>query len=60
MNTTQAALPAMKFGPAVQHFFGRRPGDGLREFGEELKALTAEDRQELKEGLEKMGYTIVE
>ena len=50
----------MRFTAACRDFFGYRPGTGLREFGEELKALTAEDRAEIKAGLEQNGYKIIE
>lgn len=51
-------LPPMPFGGACKHFFGAKPGQGLKEFMQELKALTPEDRAEITEGLVKNGYTI--
>ena len=35
------------FAAACKEFFGYRPGQGLREFALEIKALTPEDRVEL-------------
>jgi hypothetical protein len=35
------------FAWAAKKFFGLKPGQTLREFGDELKPLTAADRKEL-------------
>jgi uncharacterized protein YcgL (UPF0745 family) len=42
---------------ALKDHFGFQPGQGLMQFRDEVKALTEKDRAELKEGLEKIGYT---
>ena len=43
---------------ACKDFFGFLPGTGLREFAQELKALTPADRVEIRAGLIKNGYRI--
>jgi len=43
---------------ACKDFFGFLPGSGLRDFMEEFKALTPEDKAEIKAGLEQNGYHI--
>ena len=48
----------MSFMAAMSDFFGRLPGQGLKEFGAEVKALTTEDRAYFTAGLENSGYTI--
>ena len=35
---------------ALKRYFGFRPGQTLQDFNEELKALSAEEKQELAEG----------
>lgn len=36
---------------AIKEFFGMRPGDTLKSFTEEWKALTDKDKAEIKEGI---------
>jgi hypothetical protein len=43
------------FTAACKEFFGFKPGQTLREFGEELKALTFNDKMELASGLRLVG-----
>ena len=38
-------------------FFGRHPGQSFNEFGEEVKALTDDDRQEIWQLLNAAGYS---
>ena len=45
---------------ACRDFFGLHPGETALQFGQEIKQLTTEDRAEIKEGLEKLGYEIVQ
>lgn len=40
---------------AAKEFFGFKPGQGLREFGAELKALTFNDKMELAAGMRNIG-----
>jgi hypothetical protein len=37
---------------ALKDFFGYRPNEGLREFAAEVKALTDEDFEQLRQGIE--------
>lgn len=50
----------MTFMSACKDFFGLHPNQTGLQFGQEIKALTAEDRAEIKAGLEKMGYEIIQ
>ena len=50
----------MSFMSACRDFFGLHPGETALQFGQEIKQLTTEDRAEIKEGLEKLGYEIVQ
>lgn len=43
---------------ACRDFFGLKQNQTSVQFGQEYKALTQEDREEIKTGLEKMGYNI--
>lgn len=54
------AVKEMKFVTACRDFFGHLPGQGLGQFAEEVKKLTPADRQEIKDGLEKNGYKILD
>jgi hypothetical protein len=47
------------FMAACRDFFGLHPGQTAMQFGAEIKALTDEDRKEIRAGLEKEGYEIV-
>lgn len=44
---------AMKFTVAAKKFFGLKPDETLFDFAKEVKALTQEDKTELKPLLEK-------
>jgi len=48
----------MGFMAAMKDFFGYRPGTGMKDFMDEIKALTPADRVEFRGGLEKNGYII--
>lgn len=39
---------AVSFTAAVRKKFGLRKGDGLKQFADELKALSSDDREELR------------
>lgn len=43
---------------AMNQHFGRLPGQNLAGFRDELKALTPQDKAEIKDGLVKLGYNI--
>lgn len=45
---------------ACKKYFGMKPGQTLKEFGDELKQLTIEDRQELARLFPSVGYTITD
>ena len=48
------------FMAAARDFFGLKPGQTPIQFGQEIKALTPKDREDLKPGLEAaLGCTIV-
>ncbi len=49
---------AMSFAAAVKDYFGFRPGENLSDFMKELKELNEKDREDLKSGLESVGYEI--
>jgi len=45
---------------ALKTYFGYKPGDGLKEFSAELRALTAEEKTELAVGAAKnLGVTLI-
>lgn len=50
----------MTFMAACKDFFGLKEGQKPLEFGREVQALTAEDKAEIKSGLEKNGYEILQ
>lgn len=52
MNT---ATKNRSFTSALKDFFGFRPGQNLKDFRDELSALTDADKLELHEGLAKVG-----
>jgi hypothetical protein len=37
---------------ALKDFFGTRPGEGIKEFSDELKKLSHEEKLQLSEGIE--------
>lgn len=43
---------------AMMDFFGRKSGQTLQEFANEVKALTDSDKAEIRAGLEANGYMI--
>lgn len=51
-------MKEMSFVPACKDFFGFKHGQSLGEFMTECKALSPEDREEIKAGLEANGYNI--
>ena len=53
-------MKSNSFVGACKDFFGFRPGEGLKAFGDELKALSEHDRNEIRDGLIANGYNIVE
>lgn len=53
-------MPPMTFMAACRDFFGLKEGQTALQFGQEIKALTEQDRKEIREGLEQNGYTIVQ
>ena len=48
------------FVSACNKFFGRKPNQTLKEFADELKLLTPEDRKELALRFPSVGYTITD
>jgi hypothetical protein len=48
------------FMQACREFFGLKDGQSGLDFGREVKALTPLDRVEIKSGLEKFGFEIIE
>ena len=48
------------FAGACKAFFGFKSGQSLREFMEEIKQLTPDDRAEIAEGLKMNGHEILE
>jgi len=45
---------------AILDYFGKKPGQSTAEFMQELKALTAEDKAELRVLLRAKGYPVVD
>jgi hypothetical protein len=56
MNVTTTTPARKGFAAQMREFFGLLPGQRFQEFGAELKALTAEDKQELAALLTAVGY----
>lgn len=50
----------LTFMGACKDFFGLKPGQTALQFGQEIKALTDADKAEIKDGLEKNGYEIMQ
>lgn len=46
------------FAAAAKEYFGVRPGEGLKEFMAEVKALSDDDKQEIAEGMARHGIVI--
>lgn len=46
---------ARSFVAACKNFFGLKEGQSLTEFGQELKALSHEDKMEIAQGLRAVG-----
>ena len=45
----------------LREFFGYRPGEGLKQFSEEVNQLTIEERKELAAlAADELGYELVE
>jgi len=53
-------MQKMTFMQACRDFFGLKEGQTALDFGREVKALNTEDRVEIKLGLEKQGYEIID
>ena len=47
---------ARSFVAACKEFFGFKEGQTLSQFGEEIKALSYEDKMEIADGLRKIGH----
>lgn len=50
----------MTFMSACKDYFGLKTGQTPVEFGREIKALTEDDRAEIRKGLEQNGYEILQ
>lgn len=50
----------LTFLQACKDFFGLKEGQTSMQFAQEVKALTEADRAEIKAGLEKSGYEILQ
>lgn len=50
----------MTFTQALVEYFGKRQGETLPEFTQEIKALTPADRAYFKAEFAKVGYVIIE
>lgn len=57
MNDANSNAP-MSLTAAMNAHFGKKPGQNLAGFRDELKALTPQDKAEIKDGLVKLGYNI--
>lgn len=59
-NANVAVVPAIpgqkqSFVSACKAYFGLKPGQKLSEFGDEIKALSHEDKMQLADGLRQVG-----
>ncbi len=54
MATEKPKSPATA--KTLKDFFGLRPGEGLKDFAAELKALTPEDKEQLVLGIRDESY----
>jgi hypothetical protein len=50
----------MTFMQACKDFFGLHPNQTTMQFAQEIKALTEDDRKEIRAGLEANGYEILQ
>lgn len=50
----------LTFMGACKDFFGLKEGQTALQFGQEIKALTEDDKKEIKAGLEANGYEIMQ
>ena len=58
-TSTQAqAQRELSFPIAMKEFFGYRPGTGLKEFQEEIKALSPNDKAFFRAGLLQNGFLL--
>ena len=48
----------ISFIAACRKHFGYRESEGLKEFSEEIKALTPKDREEMTEGFAQIGIAV--
>jgi hypothetical protein len=51
---------AISLSVAMKDFFGLQPGQKVMDFAQELKALTPEDKAEIRAEFEKLGIKIKE
>jgi len=56
----EMANKKMTFMQACKDFFGLHNGQTTMEFAKEIKALTDDDRKEIRAGLEQSGYEILQ
>lgn len=52
-------MKKLKFMSACLVFFGKRPGQSLQQFGDEIKQLTPKDRKELTEMFPSVGIEVL-
>lgn len=53
-------MKKLTFMAACKDYFGLKEGQTSLQFAHEIKQLTEQDRAEIKEGLEGVGYEIVQ
>lgn len=53
-------IKKLTFLQASKDFFGTKEGQTAMQFAQEIKALTEADRAEIRAGLEKNGYEILQ
>lgn len=53
-------IKKLTFLQACKDFFGLKDGQSTMDFAKEVKALTEQDRSDIKNGLEKNGYEIIQ
>ena len=59
IGVIDTAVKKESFVLACSHFFGKKPGQTLKEFNDELKDLTPVDRIELISLFKSVGFEIV-
>ena len=65
MDINSASIPTVSndqmkcsFPLAIKRFFGTLPGQTMKEFADELRALSADDKQDLIKMLEGVGFIV--